>query len=42
LGFTETKVLSDLDFLNTTLPFTTEKIIKPSRKKEEPKKVVNK
>jgi hypothetical protein len=26
LGFTETKVLSALDFLNTTLPFTTEKI----------------
>ena len=26
MGFTETKVLSALDFLNTTLPFTTEKI----------------
>jgi len=26
LGFTETKVLSDLDFLKTTFPLTTENI----------------
>ena len=41
MGFTETKVLSDLVFLNITLPLTTEKI-KPVSKKEEVKEAASK